>query len=335
MKRYPLLLILVVSILLVSIPGWCLNLGIIKTSDDDSSYSRFGIGVTSAIHEMKMRTSGILDKDDESAAGTVPAEAERSTAAASQAASEQTAAAASGTAAPGTDAQSTAAQSAEAPTEASSQASDNAAVSADAAADTVSPDFVQVDDSYFNDACFIGDSRTRGFGLYSGLKTTVYAATGYQIYKVFDQKIVDTVFGKMTVPEALNGGTKFGKVYLMFGLNEMGWGNDKMFADDYYKLIDMVKAEQPDAVIYVQSIIHVTDEKSQSSALYSNQAIDARNVLLQQIAENEHVYYLNLNEVFTDASGAMPAEYSLDGVHVVGSYMSIWKDYLESHAIVK
>ena len=139
----------------------------------------------------------------------------------------------------------------------------------------------------------------------------------------------------MTVPEALNGGTKFGKVYLMFGLNEMGWGNDKMFSDDYFQLIDLVKAAQPDAVIYVQSIIHVTKEKAASSEQYNNEAIDARNELLKVIAQDEHVYYLDLNEVFTDEDNSMPADYSSDGVHVKGKYMNIWKDYLESHAIVR
>ena len=329
MKKYPLLLIILVSVLLVSILGWGLNIGIIKTSDNDNSYSPEDIGVTSAIHEMKMRASGLLGKNDETAdVSGVPA----ATAATAASAATATATAAATAAATADAASETSSQDNEEIAEAvPTEASSSAAVSDD----TVSPNFVQVDDSYFADACFIGDSRTKGFGMYSGLTTTVYAATGYQIYKVFDEKVVDTVLGKMTVPEALNGGTKFGKVYLMFGLNEMGWGNDKMFADDYYKLIDMVKAEQPDAIIYVQSIIHVTKSKSESSKLYSNEAIDARNELLQQIARAEHVYYLNLNEVFTDENNCMPSEYSLDGVHVIGKYMSIWKDYLESHAIVR
>ena len=65
-----------------------------------------------------------------------------------------------------------------------------------------------VDDSYFDDAVFIGDSRTVGMYEYSGLEetSTFYASTGLTIYKMFDSAIV-SVPGqkkKITVEEALS-----------------------------------------------------------------------------------------------------------------------------------
>ena len=49
-----------------------------------------------------------------------------------------------------------------------------------------------VDDSYFDDAVFIGDSRTVGMYEYGGLEktSTFYASTGLTIYKMFDSAIV-------------------------------------------------------------------------------------------------------------------------------------------------
>lgn len=84
-----------------------------------------------------------------------------------------------------------------------------------------------VDDSYFDDAVFIGDSRTVGMYEYGGLEetSTFYASTGLTVYKMFDSAIV-SVPGqkkKITVEEALSE-KQFAKIYLMIGINEMGTG---------------------------------------------------------------------------------------------------------------
>ncbi len=197
------------------------------------------------------------------------------------------------------------------------------------------PDFQTVGEDYFLDACFIGDSRTQGFGLYSGVETTIYAKQGLQLYRVFQDKVVPSPAGKLTIPEALASGVQFKKIYLMFGLNELGWGNNEMFADEYYDLIDVIKALQPDAVVYVQQIIHVTKSKDRDSSVFTNERIDARNEVLREVAANEHVYYLELNEVFTDEDNCLPSNYASDGIHLSAQYISVWKDYLLTHAIVQ
>lgn len=203
--------------------------------------------------------------------------------------------------------------------------------------DVKNPKFELVAEDYFDDALFIGDSRVAGFGMYSGLENaTFYAHKGFQIYTFQTKPLVDTPYGKITVPEALllqQG--QFKKVYIMFGLNEMGWGTDEQFAQYYYNVIDTVKGTQPDAVVYVQSIMHVSKETSDSSPIYGNEAIDARNEWIQKIAADENVYYLNLNEIFTDEEGALPAEFSGDGVHLKAAYIDLWKQYLMAHAIVR
>ena len=323
---------MIISTFVISVPGWLLNAGIIS-SGDGTVYGFSNIGAASAIHEIKVYAAGLNDRkaDGYSATGNMNGGKNgfHGNGQGMQGISGGSAASAGSSASDNT---------ADSETGVSGNAvSGNLETSADQVPeeDPEHPVYRNVDDSYFKDALFIGDSRTKGFGLYSKLDTTVYAATGFQIYEFDSKKIVPTVFGNMTVPEALGGGIKYQKIYLMFGLNEMGWGTEEMFDEDYYHMIDTIKALQPDAVIYVQSIIHVTAAKSASSDLYNNSAIDARNEHLKEIAKNEHVYYLNLNEVFTDVDNCMPSEYSLDGVHVIGSYINLWVDYLKSHAIVR
>lgn len=199
--------------------------------------------------------------------------------------------------------------------------------------------FYTVGDSYFTsgDTVIIGDSREQGFGMYSGLEGIVsYAQKSYGVHQVFTKKWIDSEFGKLTLEEAMaaNKG-KFRKVYIKFGLNEMGWADEATFDNAYYQLIDMIKYYQPDAVIYIQSIINVTAAKSNESNVFNNPNINARNEALKVVAEKEHVAYLDLNSVMADSEGNLPADFASDGIHIKQKYMYLWVDFLKSHAVVR
>lgn len=197
--------------------------------------------------------------------------------------------------------------------------------------------FYSVTDDYFNggDTVIIGDSREQGFGLYSGYNVVNYAQKSYGVHQVFTKKWIDSEFGKLTLEEAMAARQgQFKKIYIKFGLNEMGWADEATFDNAYYQLIDMLKYYQPDAVIYVQSIINVTKEKSEESSVFTNQKINERNEALKKVAENEHVAYLDLNSVFADEEGCLPADYAADGIHIKQGYMNIWVDFLKKHAVI-
>ncbi|MCR4908223.1 MAG: hypothetical protein K5985_05275 [Lachnospiraceae bacterium] len=196
--------------------------------------------------------------------------------------------------------------------------------------------FTEVDDSYFGpDALFIGDSRVVGFGMYSGFPVTTYAKTGYAIHSVFDKPVLKTPLGSFTLPELMAAEPgKYKKIYIKFGLNEMGWGNGGLFEQAYYNVIDMLKYYQQDAVIYVMSILPVTAKKDADSSVFSNANINARNEVIRTVAENEHVCYLNINGVYTDEEGNMPSDFASDGIHLKAAAMEPWKDYLRTHAIM-
>ena len=198
-------------------------------------------------------------------------------------------------------------------------------------------DFVTVGEDYFEagDACFIGDSRMQGFCMYSGLENiTSFAQKSYAIYTVFTKQIFDTPTGKASLLEEMEANAgKYRKIYIMFGINEMGWADEEKFDLCYYQLIDMIKYYQPEAVIYVHSVLHVTKEKAESSEKFSNENIDKRNAGIREVAENEHVAYLDLNTVFNDEEGYLLKESTSDGVHIKADFMKLWVEYLKTHAV--
>lgn len=139
----------------------------------------------------------------------------------------------------------------------------------------------QVADSYFDDAAFIGDSRTQGLQLYTGLpNATFYATQGLMVDTFFSKKFVKAGGGKITIPDAMKNQT-FKKVYIMLGVNELGWVYEKVFIQKYGEVVDKVKELQPDAKVYVQSILPVTKAKSDGDAIYNNTKISRYNELIE------------------------------------------------------
>lgn len=186
-------------------------------------------------------------------------------------------------------------------------------------------EFVTSDASYFDDALFIGDSRTVGISEYGTLKNAdYYADTGMS---------VDGLYKK---PAAIPGGVDFetmltkkqyGKVYIMLGINEVGNNHDKTVAK-YQELINDIKQKQPGAIIYMQANLHVTQSRSDKDRVVNNAAINAFNSRLAQLADGETVFYIDANEIFDDAGGNLNAAYSSDDTHVLAKYYQNWTQWL-------
>ena len=188
-----------------------------------------------------------------------------------------------------------------------------------------------VENSWFDDAVFIGDSRVEGFRNQSGLTNAQYlAGKGMNVKSVFTEDYIRQGENKVTVLEALDDMT-FSKVYIKLGINELGWKYPEIFAEDYAKLIDEIRNINPEAAIYVQSIIVVSKDKSEGDDIYNNENIAEFNELLLDMAQEKDVYYLDLNEVLADEEGYLPEDASFDGVHLKPDYCKLWLEYLKTH----
>ncbi len=196
------------------------------------------------------------------------------------------------------------------------------------------PVYVTVEDDYFTDAVFIGDSRTVGMFEYGGLEeiSTFYATEGMSVYKFYTEKVISLPGRreKVTVEEALQE-QSFAKVYLMLGINEMG-GDVEVFAEMYAQVLARIQELQPDAIIYVQSIMKVSAKRSAKGDYITNEGIETRNALIESFADNRNVFYLDINPPVCD-EGGMIADYTFDGVHLKAKYIELWKQFLKEHAV--
>lgn len=198
--------------------------------------------------------------------------------------------------------------------------------------------FTQVDDDYFNDAVFIGDSRVLGLSMYCpelDSRSTFFAKKSLSIYDIRDKEWVETEDGrKITVFDALQE-ISFSKVYMMVGINELGRGTNESYAKAYKEVMDRILQINPDAIIYINSIMHVTKEKSDNDPIFNNGSINVRNMAVIPYVDCQHIFFLNINDVLDDGEGNLSAELSGDGIHLKGSCYEPWHQYLLYNAIVE
>lgn len=194
-------------------------------------------------------------------------------------------------------------------------------------------EFIEVDESYFDDAVFIGDSRTVGLRDYGGLENTdFYATLGLNVYDMWTEKFCEVDGVKTTLEEALKA-KQYKKVYFQIGINEMGRGTIDGFMQEYEQAVKRLEELQPDAVIYVQGIMGVTKKKSDSDAIFNNEGIRLRNERIAQLADNRTVFYIDVNEVVGDEEGNLKEELTFDNLHLYGSKYNIWVDFLKTKGV--
>lgn len=193
-----------------------------------------------------------------------------------------------------------------------------------------------VNDAYFSDALFIGDSRTVGLYLYSGLKSTYYAQQGLNVSSVQKNAFIANGDQKLTLSEALDANSHFTKVYLSFGINEIGWSTTQAFIDSYAALVDLVQTKLPDAYIYVQEILPMTKataENDRYRPMGGNEKVAEYNDRLYTLCEEKGLYYIALTEIFADENGDLIAADSFDGIHLGVASSKEWVAYLKTHAL--
>lgn len=191
----------------------------------------------------------------------------------------------------------------------------------------------EVDEAYFDTALFIGDSRMEGVYEYAGLdNATFYAKVSMSVYNLLDTRLTST----REVASVRDGLSRnhFDKIYIMVGINELGTADTEYFIRHYSEVISTIKEMQPDAIIILQGIMHVTSRMSRSDAIFNNRNINERNEAIKQLANGVDIFYIDVNPVYDDGYGSLRADYSSDNVHLLGNKYSEWHDFYYSNGVI-
>ena len=177
------------------------------------------------------------------------------------------------------------------------------------------------------DALFIGDSRTVGLMEYSGMDGADYFCTvGMSVYNIHKKPVSVPNVGKVTLTELLNG-KKYGKIYVMLGVNEVGYKFSST-AEKYSELVEFIKDKQPNAVVFIQANLHVSKSRSDSDKVVNNVTINGINTELSKLADGKSIFYLDANILFDDEAGGLSADKSEDGTHLYAKYYREWGEWI-------
>jgi lysophospholipase L1-like esterase len=192
--------------------------------------------------------------------------------------------------------------------------------------------FTSVDSSYFADALFIGDSRTVGLRDYGNIKNASwFCDVGMSSYNINSKKLSVKGVGTVSLDQLL-AKKKYSKVYIMLGINEVGYGLNQT-ANKYAGIVKKVRAAYPDAIIYIEANLHVSKRKNDTDKYINNDRLNNLNGLMSRLANNTNTFYIDINEYFDDANGNLKSGYTSDGVHPYAKYYAAWTNWIMKHAV--
>lgn len=196
------------------------------------------------------------------------------------------------------------------------------------------PMSAEAEDEWFDDAAFIGNSLCDGLMLFGTVKNAqFYCAQSINVQNIYTEKCINIGNGEyIPITDAL-ARDQYNKVFIMLGINEI-YKDSEWFYENYAKLIDHIRDTQPDAEIYIHSIMPVTAAKS-ASGNYNRTNVIRQNEQIVQLCKDKQAYYIDVFTHFADSEGYLPTEASSDGVHLTRAYYQVWSDYLKTHTITE
>lgn len=180
---------------------------------------------------------------------------------------------------------------------------------------------------YFDDALFIGDSRTAGlreYGLFGN--SDFFATPGLSIYAIPKTKVTVHEWEDVKLEELL-ANKSYGKIYLMLGMNELGY-NFEQTVERYRAFVEELQEKQPQAKLYLCANLHVTIVRTENDDIFNNANINKMNEEIRKLAQEKELPYLDVNILFDDENGNLNEEYTSDDSHVLGKYYEDWCKWL-------
>lgn len=191
-----------------------------------------------------------------------------------------------------------------------------------------------VDDSWFDDACFIGHSQVVGMAKYFGLENAdFYAVVGFNVQNVLDFEYFERPTGRMGTLEEALGDESYEKVYIMLGINDCSTREDRIetFLASMRELLDLVKEQQPKAKVYLLSLAPVGRE-TPNNLCYNLDNVILYSQAVKLLSREYGAEYLDVFRLMADGEGYLLGEYDAgDGIHIQAARYENILEFLRCH----
>lgn len=204
----------------------------------------------------------------------------------------------------------------------------------------------RVDEGFFDDAVFVGDSISLKLMRYvmaqrkeradflgeAQFLTSGSLGSANALWEVSSESVHPSYRGtKMLLEDAI---AKMGarKVYIMLGMNDVALYGIQSSVENMGKLLRRIQEKSPGVTIYVQSatprIARVTNKPT-------NRQIFDYNLALARFCEENGYPFVDVAYAFRDQAGNLPDEYCSDaqimGMHFTDAACLAWIEFLATH----
>lgn len=191
--------------------------------------------------------------------------------------------------------------------------------------------FNEITEHWFDDALFIGDSRTVGLRDYARLgKADYFCNVGMSVFGVLEARERDQYFEETDLVGLLRQ-KKYNKIYISLGLNDSG-APFELLMDAYHTLLRTVREEQPQAVVILQAMITVDRKKASSEWYFAIDNLKMIDGAIRDFADGKQVLYIDANTHFADEEGYLPDGKAWDGCHFDIAGYQEWAQWILENA---
>ncbi len=198
-----------------------------------------------------------------------------------------------------------------------------------------------VDDSWFDDCVFVGDSLTVGLEMFNDSANVFGDAKficsvglnyGNAQWDLYDPNNVHPIYdGSVVLAEDAGVVTGAKKAIVAMGINDIAVWNPQRGVENARGFIEKMKAKSPDMKIYLQTVNPMVSYAQKSNL--SNDLINEFNAGLRDLAEEEGCGFINSHDIFVADDGSLPEEMCSDpgnlGIHLTSEACRIWADYIK------
>jgi lysophospholipase L1-like esterase len=115
------------------------------------------------------------------------------------------------------------------------------------------------------------------------------------------------------------------KIFLKIGTNDISWGVSLAdMAEDFDTLLSRLREQEPQAQIYVQSVLPRESDKLEKIARV--------NAMQADLTKKHGAIYIDLTDVFAQSDGTLRAEFTEDGLHLNDAGYAVWGAALQPYA---
>ncbi|NOR14856.1 MAG: sialate O-acetylesterase [Candidatus Aminicenantes bacterium] len=117
------------------------------------------------------------------------------------------------------------------------------------------------------------------------------------------------------------------KVFLMIGINDLAMGKSpEEIVDNTKKIVSTILKLSPETQIYLESLLPVNPDYPQfPNHADKTQEVLAINRVLQRMAQEFDLKYVDLHSKFVVGENKLNPEYTNDGLHLTGAGYRVWK----------